>query len=98
MDKERIIMILREHAPELKAAGLIHLRLFGSVARGEANAQSDVDLLADFDQSKRVTLVTVGSLENRLRNLLGAKVELSSVEWMREPIREQALREAVVAF
>lgn len=98
MDKERIIVILREHAPELKAAGLIHLRLFGSVARGEANSQSDVDLLADFDQSKRVTLVTVGSLENRLRNLLGVKVELSSSEWMREPIREQALREAVVAF
>ncbi len=98
MDRERIIVILREHAPELKAAGLAHLRLFGSVARGEANSESDVDLLADFDQSKRVTLVTVGSLENRLGSLLDAKVELSSVEWMREPIREQALREAVVAF
>ncbi len=98
MDKERIIVILREHEPELKAAGVTHLRLFVSVARGEANSLSDVDLLADFDQSKRITLVTVGSLESRLRDLLGANVELSSAEWMREPIREQALREAVVAF
>jgi len=86
------------HAPELKSAGLVHLRLFGSVARGEATAQSDVDLLADFDASKRITLVTVGSLESRLADLLGAKVDLSSPEWMREPIRDRALREAVVAF
>jgi predicted nucleotidyltransferase len=43
-------------------------------------------------------LVTVGSLEHRLGDLLGTKVELSSADWMREPLRKQALREAVVAF
>ncbi len=52
MDRDRILLILREHAPELKAAGLVHLRVFGSVARGEASPQSDVDLMADFDKSK----------------------------------------------
>jgi len=36
MDRDRILAILRSHAPELQAAGLTHLRLFGSVARGEA--------------------------------------------------------------
>jgi predicted nucleotidyltransferase len=48
MDKDRILAILRQHAPELKAAGLLHLRVFGSVARGEASphSHSDVDLLA----------------------------------------------------
>jgi hypothetical protein len=61
MDKDRIIGILQEHAPELKAAGLAHLRVFGSVARGEASHQSDVDLMADFDKSKPVTLLTVGA-------------------------------------
>ncbi len=98
MDKEKILTTLRKHAPELKAAGLIHLRLFGSVAREEATPQSDVDLLADFDPSNRITLVTIGSLENRISHLLGARVELSSADWMREPVRNQALREAVVAF
>jgi predicted nucleotidyltransferase len=98
MDTEKILVILRDHAPELKAAGLVHLRLFGSVVRGQANAQSDVDLLADFDQSKRITLVTLGSLENRLSALLGTKVDLSSADWMREPVRKQALQEAVIAF
>jgi predicted nucleotidyltransferase len=98
MDRERILGILRTHEPELKAAGLVHLRVFGSVALGEANSESDVDLLADFDKAKRITLVTVGSLEHRLGDLLGTKVELSSADWMREPLRKQALREAVVAF
>ena len=98
MDKDRIIVILRDHAPELKAAGLVHLRVFGSVARGEASPQSDVDLMADFDKSKRITLLTVGRLESRLRDLLGVKVDLSSADWMKEPVRRQALREAVIAF
>jgi predicted nucleotidyltransferase len=98
MDRDRIIVILQEHAPELKAAGLVHLRVFGSVARGEASPQSDVDLMADFDKSKRVTLLTVGRLESRLGDLLGVKVDLSSADWMKEPVRRQALREAVVAF
>jgi hypothetical protein len=98
MDRERVLAILRGHAAELKAAGLLHLRLFGSVARGEASSESDVDLLADFDSSKRLTLVTVGGLESRLTDLLGARVELSSVDWMNEPVRDRALREAVLAF
>jgi predicted nucleotidyltransferase len=98
LDKERILHILREHAAELKADGLIHLRLFGSVARGEASTDSDVDLLADFDNSMPVTLVTVGRLENRLRDLLGARVDLSSPDWLKEHIRGKAIKEAVVAF
>lgn len=98
MDRECILAILRTHAPELRSAGLVHLRLFGSVARGEATAHSDVDLLADFDRSRRITLVTVGGLESRLADLLGTKVDLSSPDWMREPVRNRALSEAVLAF
>jgi predicted nucleotidyltransferase len=98
MDKERILAILRDHAPELKAAGVVHLRVFGSVARGDETAASDVDLLAEFDTSKPLTLVTVGGLEGRLSDLLGVTVDLSSLRWLREPVRRQALEEAVVAF
>ena len=98
MNSDQVVAKLRQHAPELKAAGLVHLRVFGSVARGEMSEESDVDLLADFDKSKRLTLVMVGRLQSRLADLLGANVDLSSEEWMREPVRKQALREAVLAF
>ena len=98
MDKEHVLVILRQNAAELRAEGLVHLRLFGSVARGDASAQSDVDLIADFDRSKPLTLVTMGRIEGRLSEMLSAKVDLSAADWMREPIREQTLSEAVVAF
>ena len=45
MDKGLVIETLRMHEPELKAAGIVHLRLFGSIARGEASARSDIDLI-----------------------------------------------------
>ncbi len=76
----------------------MHLSLFGSAARGEMNALSDIDLLVDFDQSRQITLVTISQLEAQLAELLGRRVEVSSPSWMREHIRDQALREAVVAF
>ena len=98
MDKSRVIEILRQHREELRAAGVVHLSVFGSVARGAASEKSDVDLMADFDEPKRLTLVKIGSLEHRLNEWLGVEVELSSVDWMREPVRSRAIREAVVAF
>jgi hypothetical protein len=98
MDRYRVIETLRKHKGVLQAAGVVHLSLFGSVARGEASASSDIDLMADFDPSKRLTLVTVGSLQSRLTKILGTEVDLSSVSWMREPVRSKAEREAVFAF
>jgi predicted nucleotidyltransferase len=98
MEKGRVLKILREHEPELRAAGVARLRVFGSVARDEASSSSDVDILADFDGSRPLTLVTVGRLQVRLADMLGVEVDLSSPEWLREPVRSQAIQEALVAF
>ena len=78
MDKSAVIAKLREHEQELKAAGIVGLSLFGSVARGDQTPQSDVDLMADFDKTRRYSLLTMGRLESRLAELLGTKVDLSS--------------------
>lgn len=98
MDNRTVLSTLRLHEPELRAAGIVHLRLFGSVARGDATDQSDVDLMADLDRSKRLTLVGMVHLENRLSDLLGVKVDLSPADSMKDPVRERALREAILAF
>lgn len=98
MNKGSVIETLRRHEPELKAAGIVHLRLFGSVARGEESAHSDVDLMADLDRSKRLSLVGMAHLENRLSDLLGVKVDLSPAESMKESVRTRAAREAIHAF
>ncbi len=98
MDRQSVLAILREHEPELKAAGLAHLRLFGSVARGEANQHSDVDIMAEFDPAKTLSLLTVVHFENQLGDLLGTRVDLSSATWMKEPVRVAALKDAIHVY
>jgi len=98
MDKERILGILREHEPELKAAGVLHLHLFGSVARGDNTPSSDVELLAEFDRTKPLTLQNMAKIEYQLDDLLGVKVDLSSSDSIYPRIRTRALAEAIVAF
>lgn len=98
MDKGSVLEVLRTHEPELKAAGVIHLRLFGSVARGESCAHSDVDLMAELDRSKHPTLLSLVHLENRLTDILGVKADLALVDTMKEAVRLRATREALLAF
>jgi predicted nucleotidyltransferase len=98
MDKSEVIAKLREHEPELKAAGVTRLALFGSVARGEASVQSDVDLMAEFDSGREFSLLDRVRLENRLADLLGVPVDLTPANSLKDGIRERAAREAVLAF
>ena len=98
MNRDEVISKLRAHEAELKAAGIVRLSVFGSVARGDNSPESDVDLLADFDKTKHYTLLTMGRIENHLADLLGTRVELSSPEWLKESVKNQILREAIPAF
>lgn len=99
MDREEILAKLREYAGELKAAGVEHLFLHGSYARGTAtHAASDVDVIAEFDPTRRLSLLDMVAIENRLRELLGVPVDLSPLKTLKEPVRDKAKREAVLAF
>jgi uncharacterized protein len=98
MEKGLVLLRLREHAPELKAAGIVHLRLHGSVARGQETPSSDVDLIAEFDSSRRFGLLDMVHFQNKLADLLGVPVDLSSAKALKEPVRQKAAREAVLAF
>jgi hypothetical protein len=98
MVKSTVIARLREHEPELKAAGIMRLSLFGSVARGDESPRSDVDLIAEFDTSKQFSLLEMVGLENRLADILGVPVDLAPARALRDGIRERAQREAVLAF
>src|SRR5205823_2439205 len=95
MDRDQIIAKLRESASELKAAGIAHLFLHGSYARGtEIRGSSDVDVIAEFEPGRRLSLVDMVAIENRLRELLGVHVDLSPVKTLKEPVRDKAKREA----
>jgi hypothetical protein len=98
MRRDEVISKLRAHEAELKAVGILRLAIFGSVARGDNSPESDVDLLAEFDKTKHYTLLTMGRIESRLADLLGTRVDLSSPEWLKDSVKKQILREAVLAF
>jgi predicted nucleotidyltransferase len=98
LDKGSVIATLREHRPELEAAGVVHLRLHGSVARGDNSTVSDVHLIADFDTARKYSLLDRVALENRLSEILGVPVELSPATTLKEAVRRKAAREAVLAF
>lgn len=90
MDRDTILRRLREHEPELRTLGLRHLSLFGSAARGEAGAHSDVDLAAELDPRRRVGLFRFAAMRERIEALLGAPVDLIA-----EPIERPALAERI---
>jgi predicted nucleotidyltransferase/predicted HTH domain antitoxin len=98
IDKFTIIAKLREHEAELKAAGIVRLALFGSVARGDAAVRSDVDLMGDFDRARGLTLFDMAGLEVRLGEILETRVDLSDRRMLKKPVRLRAEREAVLAF
>lgn len=73
---DRIVAALQAHEPELRAAGIHALSIFGSVARGEDNAGSDVDVVVRLDPDAHVGLVRLIALERRLTELLQRPVQL----------------------
>lgn len=73
--------------------GASNIRIFGSVARGEADEQSDLDLLVDMDN--KCTLLHLAGLHIELEELLGCKVDVVTEEGLRDRIREHILQEAI---
>jgi uncharacterized protein len=83
-ERERVIRTIRAHAAEIRARGVTRLRLFGSMARGEAGPGSDVDLLIEVDPRVTFTLVELAGLERFLRDLLDRSVEFAFPDRLRE--------------
>ena len=76
----------------------MRLSLFGSAARDEARADSDIDLLAAFDDARGLSLLDMIGIENRLADLLGRPVDLIEEGTLRPRARQNVSREAVRAF
>jgi predicted nucleotidyltransferase len=92
MDKDEIISRLQAHRSELQAMGAQHVSLFGSVARGEATTESDLDILVKFQDSVIRSgfgyFSTVEDLRARIAEITGA----SSVDIVAEPPKKESMR------
>ncbi|MFI0435630.1 MAG: nucleotidyltransferase family protein [Parachlamydiaceae bacterium] len=86
--KKKVLPILKRHAVERAA-------IFGSFARGEAKANSDVDLLIEY-KSKDKSLFDLVDLKSELEETLKRKVDLVTYDSIYWRLREQVLAEQVV--
>ena len=73
--------------------GAFNVRLFGSVARGNDDAASDIDILVDLEPGR--SLFDLGGLLTDLQTLLGRDVDVVTEKRLRPALRERVLQEAV---
>jgi len=93
MTSNEVLQTLAAHRPALLEHGVKSLRLFGSVARGEATDQSDVDLLVEF--SRPTGMFGLVRLQRYLEELLGREVDLGTTGSLKPRIRDRVLRECI---
>ncbi|MCU0525499.1 MAG: nucleotidyltransferase family protein [Elainella sp. Prado103] len=96
LSRQIVIQTLVNHQEQLKRFAVSTLLLFGSVARDEAHAESDVDLLVEFE--KPVGLFTFIELKEYLEEILNCSVDLGTPQSLRPTLREVVLKEAIRAF
>jgi len=76
-----------------KKYGAFNVRVFGSVARGDADTESDIDLLVEMEPGR--SLFDLGGLLTDLQTVLGRDVDVVTEKGLRGRIRERVLNEAV---
>ncbi len=86
MHRDEIIKVATQH-------GARNIRLFGSVVRGEADEDSDIDFLVDLDSGR--SLLDLGGLLMDLKDVLGRDVDVVTERGLNPRIRDRVLKEAV---
>lgn len=82
----------------LRERGLKSLAVFGSVSRGAARADSDVDVLVDIEPGSRFSLIDLVALKDFLEDRLDRKVDVVTKAGLESGIRDRVLREAESVF
>lgn len=99
MDQKVIISALRAHQEELRSLGVKSLALFGSVARGQARADSDIDIAAVYDDRVVRDLMDMGGVAAAIESYLGTdNFDLANEAKLSPHVRGQFTREHVRIF
>lgn len=94
MDIEGLLKEKRDEILQIAAKhGARNVRIIGSVARGEAGPESDIDFLVEFEPGR--SLLDHAALLLDLESLLGRKVDVASQRGLRERVKRQVIQEAI---
>jgi predicted nucleotidyltransferase len=89
---------LRASRAELERAGVRHVAVFGSFARGDARPDSDIDLLVSLDPEAKIGLFGYGRIADAFDRILGRPVDLAHGGALKKAFRPEIQRDAVDAF
>ena len=100
MRKSDAIALLLSHADDLRAAGVAHVSLFGSLARDELGPHSDVDLILDGPADRPMTLFSMVRAEALLKKIFGRRVDLTARQGLDNAslFRSRIVRDLVDVF
>jgi predicted nucleotidyltransferase len=99
MTKQEVIAVLLQHRDELKARGVQHAALFGSVARGEARPDSDLDILIDLDPTANIDLFDYVGIRQFIGDLLAPETaDVVDRAALKPHVRPSAESDAVYIF
>jgi hypothetical protein len=95
---DEALATLRRHRDALVAAGIVHAGVFGSVARGEAGAASDLDVVVEFDEGVVRTIFDQAGAIAAVKDLFGCAVDVAERKNLRPRLRDSVLSGTRDAF
>ena len=98
MNRNEAVTRLKRCADAVKARGATSLYLFGSAARDEAKADSDLDLFVDYDPQKKFSLVDLVGIKLFLEDSLGVTVDVTTRDSLHPMLRKDIEKSAVRVF
>jgi predicted nucleotidyltransferase len=98
MNKQDAIDILVGHAAELRARGVQHAALFGSVTRGSAGPKSDLDIMIELAPDTSLDIFAYVELKDFIAGLFPGPVDVVNKDALKPHVRQPAAADAIYAF
>jgi predicted nucleotidyltransferase len=95
---EQALTVLRANKAMLRERGVAHAAVFGSVARGEAREESDLDILVDLEPGKPSGMFEYVRLKHDIADLFTGKVDVIERAALRPGVRENVLKDVIDVF
>ena len=98
MNRTRALETLKRSEPALRARGVRHAAVFGSVARGDNRPDSDVDIMVEIDPEAHITVFDYAGLKEYIASLFDGPVDVVNRESLKPYVRPVATADAHYAF
>ena len=98
MRRDEVIARLKEAEPALRARGIRRAAVFGSVARGDNNADSDIDILVEFEPGAEGTIYEYIRVKKFVASLFDGRVDVIDRDALKPHLRAPAERDTLYAF